>query len=150
MFKELKRRISEILEQGRDRNSEKAEKIMTAIEAEFKLMEQAHNWDERDLSVIHARASSLMTNLSGQASLEGKPLRMQDSLARVYCFVQATYEYMRGQQMTPYLIDLQKNKRKLPVCKHDEVVADLEDECWNCLTCKKKVIPLLWAEKPEK
>lgn len=114
---------------------------------ELNLMEMTHNWNEKDLALIKARAIGIMQDLGSTVLLEGKSLYQNDEHVRTYCFAQATYEYMRGLGMSPYVIGIQAKKDLKKSCDHSNSTIDPFDGKYKCLDCGIEVQPIGFAPK---
>lgn len=144
-LKNLKNKISLLVDDldGLDRYDQ-IRTVSDFIKTELNLQERAYAWTERDLSAIKSRAVSIMTDMNSQIKVEGKKLYSNGDLARIYCLVQATYEYMRGQGMSPYLIKLKQDGNSLKTCSHSRAKPD-SDGGFTCPECNEKVRPILWV-----
>lgn len=140
MSRNLEQKLAQLLEETeRFSRSDRMRAILAFVKSELNLMETRHNWTERDLNLIRSRAVSIMTDMSLQTELEGRRLYSNDDLARFYCIAQATYEYLRGEGMTPYIIHLEPRKQA-PVCLHPEdKIATAGQGILMCTACDQEV-----------
>lgn len=149
MSKNLEAKLAALLSDvERFESSDKRKALLAFIEAELNLMETRHNWNEKDLTVIRTRATEIFQGLSSSETLNGKSLYQNDELIRTYCYSQATYEYMRSQSMTPYVIGIQRKADAKTLCLHESrVVTEVTSQGakFQCGDCSLEIKPVAWV-----
>jgi hypothetical protein len=107
MSKNLEAKLSLLMEDtARFSKQDQRLALLQFIKEEMNLMEKTYQWTEADLNTIKARAAQILTTTNSDQTISGKSLHANDSQLRIYAIAQATYEHMRSQNLTPYVIGI--------------------------------------------
>jgi len=143
----LKTKLATLLNDMEDmEQSSKIRLLSNFMENELGLMEEIRYWDKYAVNAIQSRAVQIMVDLDPRSGLGGEQFRYNGDLARAYCFVQATHDYMRGEGLMPYLINLKKDGIEVKSCTHMRSEKNSKGR-YQCPECDEEVTPILWTKR---
>ncbi len=146
----LKSKLATLLNDIEDmERSSKIRVLNQFIESELGLMEEVRYWDLYAVNAVHSRAIQIMVDLNPSSGLGRTQFRYDSDLARAYCFVQATHDYMRGEGLMPYRIGLKEDGLVVKSCEHRGSEKDSEGK-YQCPDCDEEVMPILWTKRKVK